>query len=153
MPSASAGIILYRRGASGLEVLLVHPGGPFWRRKDEGAWSIPKGELLHGETPAQAARREVSEELGIRMEAPLQTLGEIRQRGGKQVHGFAVEQDLDPNLLRSNTFEIEWPPRSERIQSFPEVDRAEWFALSTARTKILPSQLPLLERLRDIVDQ
>jgi len=151
MPSASAGIILFRRGASGLEVLLVHPGGPFWRRKDQGAWSIPKGELVQGESPAETARREVREELGVGVEAPLQSLGEIRQRGGKRVHAFAVELDFDVNSLRSNVFEIEWPPKSGRMQSFPEVDQAQWFGVSVAHSKILQSQRPLLDRLQEVV--
>jgi predicted NUDIX family NTP pyrophosphohydrolase len=151
MPASSAGIILFRHGADGLEVLLVHPGGPFWRRKDDGAWSIPKGELAPGEDLAQAARREVFEELGVAVDGPLLPLGTIRQRGGKQVHGFAVEQDFDVRALRSNAFEIEWPPRSKNLQSFPEVDRAEWFDLPAANRKILPSQRPLLERLFNLV--
>jgi predicted NUDIX family NTP pyrophosphohydrolase len=151
MPASSAGIILFRHGAGGLEVLLVHPGGPFGRRKDDGAWSIPKGELAPGEDLAQAARREVFEELGVAVDGPLLPLGAIRQRGGKQVHGFAVEQDFDVRALRSNAFEIEWPPRSKNLQSFPEVDRAEWFDLPAANQKILPSQRPLLERLFNLV--
>jgi predicted NUDIX family NTP pyrophosphohydrolase len=151
MPASSAGIILFRHGADGLEVLLVHPGGPFWRRKDDGAWSIPKGELAPGEDLAQAARREVFEELGVAVDGPLLPLGAIRQRGGKEVHGFAVERDFDVRALRSNAFEIEWPPRSKNLQSFPEVDRAEWFDLPAANQKILPSQRPLLERLFNLV--
>jgi predicted NUDIX family NTP pyrophosphohydrolase len=152
MPSSSAGIILYRRRAKQLEVLLVHPGGPFWRRKDDGAWSIPKGELGGGEDPAGAARRELREELGVSVEGPLLVLGEVRQRGGKHVHAFAIEQDFDVSTLRSNLFEIEWPPKSGTVQSFPEVDRAEWFELSLASGKILASQRPLLERLAGLVE-
>ena len=152
MPSSSAGIILYRRQAEQLEVLLAHPGGPFWRRKDDGAWSIPKGELIRGEDPATAARRELREELGVSVEGTLLNLGEIHQRGGKQVHAFAIEQDFDVSTLRSNLFEIEWPPKSGTIQSFPEVDRAAWFELSLASKKILASQRPLLERLASLVE-
>src|SRR3954449_9397850 len=141
----SAGILLYRRADERLEVLLVHPGGPYWRNKDEGAWSIPKGELGLGENPEAVARREFAEELGSAPVGPLRSLGEIRQRGGKRVHGFALQGDLDAAGIASNTFEMEWPPRSGRRKSFPEVDRAEWFTLPVARSKILESQRPLLD--------
>jgi predicted NUDIX family NTP pyrophosphohydrolase len=146
--NVSAGILAYRRGARGLEVLLVHPGGPFWRNKDEGAWSIPKGELNPSEDPEQAARREFTEELGppTSIDA-LQDLGEVRQRGGKRVIGFCGETAFNPASLSSNTFEIEWPPKSGRRQSFPEVDRAAWFDLETARSKILSGQVELIDRL------
>jgi predicted NUDIX family NTP pyrophosphohydrolase len=124
----SAGILAYRMNTRGLEVLLAHPGGPFWRNKDEGAWSIPKGELDPSEDPEQAARREFAEELGSGATIlELTPLGEIRQRGGKRVIAFAGEGDFEPATLESNTFEIEWPPRSGRRQSFLEVDRAQWF--------------------------
>jgi predicted NUDIX family NTP pyrophosphohydrolase len=142
---------MYRRIDGLLQVLLVHPGGPFWSRKDEGAWSIPKGEFVAGEDPADAARREFAEELGLIPTGSLQPLGQIRQRGGKWVHAFAVEGDVDVRAIQSNTFEMEWPPKSRQIRSFPEVDRAEWFDLPTARTKILVGQQPLLERLEDVV--
>ena len=143
----SAGILAYRKGARGLEVLLVHPGGPFWRKKDSGAWSIPKGEIDAADDPEQAARREFAEELGPSASVgPLQGLGEVRQRGGKRVIAFAAEGDFDPAALSSNTFDIEWPPRSGR-QSFPEVDRAEWFDIDFARQKMLSAQVELLDRL------
>jgi predicted NUDIX family NTP pyrophosphohydrolase len=132
-PSLSAGILAYRRGSHGLEVLLVHPGGPYWRKKDLGAWSIPKGEIGASEDPEQAARREFSEELGpAALIGPLQALGEVRQRGGKRVIAFCAEADFDTALPAGNTFEIEWPPKSGGLQAFPEVDRAEWFELEVA---------------------
>jgi predicted NUDIX family NTP pyrophosphohydrolase len=147
-PNVSAGILAYRRGKLGLEVLLVHPGGPLWRKKDDGAWSIPKGEIDASEDPEQAAHREFAEELGPTASiGPLQALGEIRQRGGKRVIAFCGEGDFDPTMLASNTFEIEWPPRSGRRQAFPEVDRAEWFDLETAKTKVLSGQIDLIDRL------
>ncbi|WP_315831034.1 NUDIX domain-containing protein [Bradyrhizobium prioriisuperbiae] len=151
MPLASAGILMYRRCDGELEVLLVHPGGPFWRNKDDGTWSIPKGEMAEDEDPEAAARREFEEELGVALTDTLVPLGEIKQRGGKRVHGFAVEGDLDATAIRSNTFELEWPPKSGRMQTFPEVDRAEWFALDIARDKILSGQRALLDRLADLV--
>ena len=134
----SAGILAYRKGALGFEVLLVHPGGPFWRNKDNGAWSIPKGEMDAADDPEQVARREFAEELGASASiGPLQPLGEVRQLGGKRVMAFAGEGHFDPAALASNTFDIEWPPRSGRRQNFPEVDRAEWFDIELARTKML----------------
>jgi predicted NUDIX family NTP pyrophosphohydrolase len=151
VPASSAGILLYRRSGSYLEVLLVHPGGPFWRNKDDGAWSIPKGEIEAGENPEDVARREFLEELGSALSGPLRPLGEIRQRGGKRVHAFAVEGELDIGKIKSNMFEMEWPPRSGRLQSFPEIDRAGWFTLPQARVKILQAQLPLLDRLEKLV--
>ena len=150
MPRLSAGILLFRRGASGPEVLLVHPGGPFWARKDLGAWSIPKGEYADGETPEAAALREFEEELGaVPPGGRLLPLGEVTQKAGKRVTAFALEGDLDPAEVTSNSFEVEWPPRSGRIQSFPEIDRAGWFTLEEARAKILAGQAPLLDRLAD----
>ena len=146
MPSKSAGIIAYRR-CRRLEVLLVHPGGPFWRNKDLGAWSIPKGEYADEEDAEIAARREFAEELGRELSAPLIALGQVKQRGGKLVTAFAAELDLDVRSIRSNTFEMEWPPRSGKRQTFPEVDRAEWFTLEEAREKINAGQRPLLDRL------
>jgi predicted NUDIX family NTP pyrophosphohydrolase len=144
----SAGILPYRCGRHGLEVLLVHPGGPFWRNKDDGAWSIPKGEIDAAEDPEQAARREFAEELGPSAAiGALRALGEIRQRGGKRVIAFTGEADFDPASLSCNAFEIEWPPRSGRLQAFPEVDRAEWFDIETAKTKILSGQMELIDRL------
>jgi predicted NUDIX family NTP pyrophosphohydrolase len=151
--TVSAGILAYRKGARGLEVLLVHPGGPFWRNKDNGAWSIPKGEINALDDPEQGARREFAEELGPSASiGRLQELGEVRQRGGKRVIAFAGEGHFDPTALASNTFDIEWPPRSGR-QYFPEVDRAEWFDVEFARTKLLSGQVELLDRLLTIVGE
>jgi predicted NUDIX family NTP pyrophosphohydrolase len=146
---SSAGILMYRQTGRGLEVLLAHPGGPFWRNRDEGAWSIPKGKMDEGEDAAAAARREFLEETGCTLEGALEPLGDIRQRGGKRVTAFAVEGDLDVDAIKSNTFEIEWPPKSGRMQSFPEIDRAAWFDLPAAHVKILQSQRQLLDRLVD----
>jgi predicted NUDIX family NTP pyrophosphohydrolase len=145
----SAGIVLYRRGAEGgVEVLLVHPGGPFWARKDAGAWSIPKGEYDDEDDPAARAETEFVEELGQRAPAgPRLDLGEVRQAGGKRVRAWAVQGDIDAAATSSNTFEIEWPPRSGEKRAFPEVDKAAWFSLDDARLKVLAGQLPLLERL------
>jgi predicted NUDIX family NTP pyrophosphohydrolase len=147
MSSSSAGILLYRRPDAQLQVLLVHPGGPFWRHRDAGAWMLPKGELAPGEAPEAAARREFEEELGMPARGPLQPLGRLRQRGGKWVEAFALEGDFDPQTLRSNRFELEWPPRSGRLASFPEIDRVAWFDLAHARAQILPSQLGWLDCL------
>jgi predicted NUDIX family NTP pyrophosphohydrolase len=150
--TTSAGVLAYRNGPRGLEVLLVHPGGPFWRKKDDGAWSIPKGEMDGADAPEQVARREFAEELGPSASiGPLRPLGEIRQRGGKRVIAFAGESHFDPAI--SNTFEIEWPPRSGRRQSFPEVDGTEWFDIECARTKMLSAQVELLDRLLAIAVQ
>jgi predicted NUDIX family NTP pyrophosphohydrolase len=144
----SAGILLYRGAGPSLEVLLVHPGGPLWARRDEGAWSIPKGEYAEGEDALSAARREFAEELGSPPPdgEPL-ALGEITQKGGKRVSAFALAGDLDATTITSNTFELEWPPRSGRTRSFPEVDRAQWFGLAQARLRINPAQAELLDRL------
>jgi predicted NUDIX family NTP pyrophosphohydrolase len=147
MAAQSAGILLYKHSKGRLVVLLVHPGGPFWRAKDLGAWSIPKGELAEGEEPEATARREFTEELGSAPMGALHPLGKIRQRGGKQVEAFALEGDFDVDSLSGNSFEMEWPPRSGRLQSFPEVDRAQWFELPEARQKILAGQQLLLDRL------
>ncbi|WP_342236423.1 NUDIX domain-containing protein [Inquilinus sp. OTU3971] len=151
MPAESVGILMYKRVDGQRFVLLVHPGGPFWRGKDLGAWSIPKGEPEPGEDFEATARREFAEELGTAPEGPLLPLGRIRQRGGKAVTAFAVTGDLDVSGIRSSEFQLEWPPKSGRIQSFPEVDRAEWFDLPTARHKILEGQRPLLDRLEEIL--
>ncbi len=147
MAVTSAGILLWRRREE-LEVLLVHPGGPVWARRDAGAWSIPKGECDPGEPPRKRALIEFAEETGTALgDGALRELGEVRQRGGKVVVAFAREGDLDPATLRSNTFEMEWPPRSGRRQAFPEVDRAQWFSLDEARRRINPAQAALLDRL------
>jgi predicted NUDIX family NTP pyrophosphohydrolase len=149
--ATSAGILLHRGVAEALEVLLVHPGGPFWTKKDEGAWSIPKGEVDEGEELPACALRELGEELGtpppITAEQLIE-LGTVRQKSGKLVHCWAVEADFDPAKLNSNTFTVEWPPRSGRQQEFPEVDRAEWFDLEAARGKINPAQVEFLDRLQ-----
>jgi predicted NUDIX family NTP pyrophosphohydrolase len=150
MARRSAGILLYRRAGPEPEVLLVHPGGPFWARKDDGAWSIPKGEYRHDEDPRAAALREFEEELGT---APpddadaLLDLGEVRQRSGKIVTAYALEGDLDASAITSNTFAMAWPPRSGRTQEFPEVDRAGWFTPAEARAKLVPAQAELVDRL------
>lgn len=153
MVETSAGILLYKRSADQWHVLLAHPGGPFWRRRDEGAWTIPKGVVYPGEEPEAAARREFAEELGAEAVGILRPLGEIRQRGGKRVIAFALAGEFEPDRLRSNEFAIEWPPKSGRTASFPEIDRAGWFALAAARQKILPSQAPLLDRLEGMLSE
>lgn len=147
MPKESAGLLLFRRRADGLQVLLVHPGGPFWAGKDEHAWSIPKGELSHGEEALTAARREFAEETGLAVEGAVVALPPCKQPGGKIVHAFAVEGDCDPAAVKSNMFTLEWPPRSGRQQEFPEVDRAAWFPLAVARAKIHKGQAPILDAL------
>jgi predicted NUDIX family NTP pyrophosphohydrolase len=149
--ATSAGLLLYRRREGTLEVLLVHPGGPLWARRDEGAWSIPKGEYVEGEEdPLAAARREFAEELGSPPpDSEAVDLGEIRQKSGKRVRAWALEGDLDTAHITSNTFAMQWPPRSGRMQEFPEVDRAEWFPLSEARQRINPAQAALLDRLAE----
>ena len=151
MPKQSAGILLYRMEAHGPSVLLVHPGGPFWAKKDLGAWSVPKGEYSPGEDPLGVAIREFEEETGTRLTGDFRPLGELRQAGGKRVLGWAVEGDIDPATIRSNVFELEWPPRSGRKQTFPEIDRAEWFSCARAREKILPSQREFIDRLVRLV--
>lgn len=145
-PPLSAGILLFRRH-QGLEVLLIKPGGPFWRNKDAGAWMIPKGMVEPGEEPADAALREFAEETGTKLHAIPCQLATVRQAGGKMVQAFAVEGDLDVSAVRSNEFELEWPPRSGRIERFPEVEEARWMSLAKARAMMLPSQLPLLDAL------
>jgi predicted NUDIX family NTP pyrophosphohydrolase len=150
MPKRSAGILMFRRGAQGLEVLLVHPGGPFWARTDLGAWSIPKGEYSKSDEPLATAIREFAEETGIRPLGELRPLGEITQPGRKIVTAFALEGDFDPATLKSNTFELEWPPKSGRKASFPEVDRAQWFSLEMAREKILSGQREFITRLLEM---
>jgi len=147
MTRQSAGLVLHRTRNEILEVFLVHPGGPLWRNKDAGAWSIPKGEFAEGEDPLAAARREFEEETGARIDGRFAALAPIRQRGGKVVHAWAVEGDLALEGLASNTFAMEWPPRSGRMQSFPEVDRYGWFALDAAREKINEAQRAFLDEL------
>lgn len=151
MAKQSAGLLLYRVHEGALEVFLVHPGGPFWAKKDLGAWSIPKGEIEEGEDLLEAARREFAEETGFRPEGVFRELAPVRQKSGKVVHAWAVEGDCDAAAIRSNTFPLEWPPRSGRWMDVPEVDRAGWFDLDTARAKILEGQRGLLEELRHLV--
>ncbi|MCD2325460.1 NUDIX domain-containing protein [Sphingomonas sp. IC-56] len=149
MAKRSAGILLYRWRDSGLQLLLVHPGGPFWRNKDVGAWQIPKGEIEPGEDPAAAAIREVAEELGVAITGTPSPLATIRQAGGKIVDAFLAEQDINADAIRSITFEMEWPPRSDKRAAFPEVDAARWVTLEEADAIILASQRPLLDAARE----
>ncbi|WP_440713785.1 NUDIX domain-containing protein [Gordonia sp. FQ] len=150
MAEHSAGILLYRGRGDDLRVLLVHPGGPFFAKKDDGAWSIPKGLVEEGEDLLAAARREFAEETGHAVPDGIATdLGQVRLRSGKYVTAFALQGDFDPDTLRSNTFELSWPPRSGRTQVFPEVDRAGWFGVGEAAVKLNPAQVPLIERLRE----
>jgi predicted NUDIX family NTP pyrophosphohydrolase len=148
----SAGVLLHRRRGEELEVLLVHPGGPAWVNRDIGAWSVPKGEYLDGEDPLSAARREFEEELGTPPpDGEPADLGEIRQKSGKRVRAWAIPGDLDATQIHSNTFMFEWPPRSGEMIEIPEVDRAEWFGLEAARERINPGQVPLLDRLEQLL--
>jgi predicted NUDIX family NTP pyrophosphohydrolase len=148
MARQSAGLLMFREPGGGLEVLLVHPGGPYWTNKDDGAWSIPKGGIGDGEEPLAAARREFAEETGLTADGPLLPLEPVRQRGGKVVHAWAMRGDCDAATLHSNSFTMEWPPRSGRQQDFPEVDRAAWLPIEAAKHKILAGQLPLLLELQ-----
>ena len=144
----SAGLLMYRRRREGgIEVLLVHPGGPFWKNKDDGAWTIPKGEVAEGEDLLATARREFEEETGTAPRGEFVSLGSIKQKGGKIVHAWAVEGEIDTSAIRSNTFTMEWPPRSGKRATFPEIDRGEFFDLETARRKMNPAQGALLQRL------
>jgi predicted NUDIX family NTP pyrophosphohydrolase len=145
----SAGIVLYRKRETGIEVLIVHPGGPFWTKKDDGAWSIPKGEYVEEEDPLEVAKREFHEETGMEVRGPCIELPPARQPSGKIIRAWAVEGDLDPASIRSNSFSMEWPPKSGRVQSFPEVDRALWCELPLARTKLIPGQRVLLDGLEE----
>lgn len=147
----SAGILLYRRTTDSLEVFLVHPGGPFWKNKDAGSWTIPKGEFTIDEPALDAAIREFREETGFVLKGPFQPLSPIRQKGGKRVYAWASPGDLDPATIVSNTFEIEWPRNSGRQVSFPEVDKAAWFSVSQAREMINPAQIAFLEELEETV--
>jgi predicted NUDIX family NTP pyrophosphohydrolase len=151
MAKLSAGLLLYRRRGGLVEVFLVHPGGPFWERKDAGAWSIPKGEPAADEDLLACARREFSEETGCAIDGSFRALPPVRQAGGKQVQGWAVEAECDADAIISNSFEMEWPPRSGRRQSFPEIDRAAWFDLATARAKINKGQVALLDALETML--
>jgi len=148
MAKRSAGILLYRVRDGALQVFLAHPGGPFWKKKDLGAWTIPKGEIDEGEDPLAAAKREFSEEIGVELQGEFVKLEPIRQKSGKIVAAWAVEGDFDPANLDSNLFSMEFPPKSGKQVQFPEVDRAGWFGMDEARTKILEAQVPLLDQLR-----
>jgi predicted NUDIX family NTP pyrophosphohydrolase len=143
----SAGILLYRLKNDELELLLVHPGGPFWKNKDAGSWSIPKGEFTDDESPLEAARRELEEETSLHLDGAFIALDPIRQKSGKMVYAWALEADIDPGEIKSNTFEMEWPPRSGKQQEFPEIDRAEWFSLLHFREKMIESQAALVDQL------
>ncbi len=147
MAKVSAGLLMYRVRDGQVEVLLVHPGGPFWKNKDDGAWSIPKGEVAEGEELEAAGCREFEEELGFKPTGPLVALGSVKQKSGKLVYAWAFEGDCDPDGIRSNTFAMEWPPKSGKMQEFPEIDRAAFFDLDKARQKILPTQTGFLDRL------
>jgi predicted NUDIX family NTP pyrophosphohydrolase len=146
MAKSSAGLLMYRQ-RGGLEVLLVHPGGPFWKSKDDGAWTIPKGEFSADELPLDAALREFREETGLEARGPFTELGPVKQKGGKVVYCWAFEGDCDPAAIRSNTFTMEWPPKSGKQAEFPEIDRAAWFTPAEARKKILPALTALIEQL------
>lgn len=152
MAKESAGLLMYRRREGGIEVFLVHPGGPFWAKKDQGAWSIPKGEYDPDEEALAAARREFREETSFSPAAPFTPLTPVKQKGGKVVRAWAVEGDCDPDAVSSNTFVTEWPPRSGRQQEFPEIDHGAWFPLNDARTKINPGQIGLLEELEAMLE-
>jgi predicted NUDIX family NTP pyrophosphohydrolase len=150
MARAAAGLLLFRRKSHGVEVLLVHPGGPLWAKKDVGAWSIPKGEIESGEDPLRAAQREFEEELGSPVNGEFVKLTPIRQASGKWVHAWALESDFDTTSFKPGTFSMEWPPKSGRRQDFPEVDRVEWFALDAAKRQINPAQVALLDQLSSL---
>jgi predicted NUDIX family NTP pyrophosphohydrolase len=147
VPKLSAGILMFRKAGTTLEVFLVHPGGPFWRNKDAGAWSIPKGEYNEGDDPLEAAKREFREETGASVEGDFLPLGQVKQAGGKIVTAWAIEGQRSPDAIRSNTFSMEWPPKSGRQQEFPEVDRAAWFSVENAKERIFKGQLEFLNRL------
>jgi predicted NUDIX family NTP pyrophosphohydrolase len=149
VPRTSAGIALYRRSGDGIELFLAHPGGPFWKHKDDGAWTFPKGEVASDEDLVIAARREFLEEIGVDLDGEFIDLGTVKQSGGKIVRVFAIEGDCDPAAIRSNTFKQVWPPKSGRYVEFPEVDRAEWFSPFEARTKLMVAQREFVDRLCD----
>ncbi|HEX6163678.1 MAG TPA: NUDIX domain-containing protein [Vicinamibacterales bacterium] len=147
MAKQAAGILLYRRGPSGVQVLLAHPGGPLWARKDYGAWTLPKGQFTDTEAPLDAAKREFEEEMGSAPTGDFRPLGTLKQPSGKVIHAWAAESDFDTANVKSNLFSMEWPPRSGKMAQFPEVDRAAWFSIDEARHKILKGQQPFLDRL------
>ncbi len=150
MAKQAAGILLFRRGPAGLQVLLAHPGGPLWARKDYGSWTIPKGQFTDGELPLDAARREFEEEMGSAPGGEFLPLGTLKQPSGKVIHAWAAEADFDITAVKSNLFSLEWPPKSGQMAEFPEVDRAGWFSIADARHKILKGQQPFLDRLLEI---
>jgi predicted NUDIX family NTP pyrophosphohydrolase len=150
LPKQAAGILLFRRGPAGLQVLLAHPGGPLWARKDYGAWTLPKGQFTDGELPLDAARREFEEEMGAAPLGEFLSLGTLKQPSGKVIHAWAAESDFDCANVKSNLFSMEWPPKSGRSAEFPEVDRAGWFSIDEARRKILKGQAAFLDRLLEI---
>jgi predicted NUDIX family NTP pyrophosphohydrolase len=152
VPKQAAGILLFRDSSRGLEVLLAHPGGPLWTRKDDGAWTVPKGQFGEGELPLDAAKREFEEEMGAPPSGEFLPLGSIKQPSGKVVHVWAARSDFDTAGVKSNTFSMEWPPKSGKTTDFPEIDRAEWYSIETARRKILKGQAPFLERLLALVN-
>jgi predicted NUDIX family NTP pyrophosphohydrolase len=152
MKKQSAGILLFRGSKADLEVFLVHPGGPFWTDKDASAWSIPKGEYLDNEDPLSAAKREFAEESSVTIDGDFMPLGTVKQAGGKVVKAWALNHDLDPTVLKSNVFTLEWPPKSGKIQEFPEVDSGSWFSLTLARQKIVKAQNDFLTRLLDLLE-
>ena len=149
MAKKSAGILLYRFQNKNLEVFLVHPGGPFWAKKDDGAWSIPKGEFEDDEEPLTAAKREFEEETGLKISGGFIELNPVKQKSGKMVYAWAVEGNMDPAKIKSNTFEIEWPPKSGKMKAFPEIDKAEWFNMNNAKKKIIEAQSSLIEDLEN----
>lgn len=151
MAKTSAGLILYRMQSGQLEVLLVHPGGPFWSKKDEGAWFVPKGELNVGDEPLAGAKREFEEETGLKPEGEFLALGNVKQKSGKTIVAWAFEGDCDPSSIKSNTFSIEWPPKSGRQQEFPEIDRAGFFTVPQAKAKMHPVEYPLVLRLHELL--
>jgi predicted NUDIX family NTP pyrophosphohydrolase len=151
MPKQSAGILLYKKDHGEAMFFLVHPGGPFFKNKDLGSWTIPKGEYLDDEEALTAAKREFAEETGISIDGDFKPLKPIKQKSGKTVHAWALEGDIDADTIFSNTFEIEWPPKSGKLQSFPEIDRAAWFNYETAKEKIIPAQIGLLDELMHLI--
>jgi len=151
MPKQSAGLLMYRYADGGVEVFLVHPGGPFWAKKDDGAWSIPKGEFSESEDPLQAAKREFEEETGQAAHGAFEPLKAVKQPSGKVIHAWSVKGNFDAAAIRSNKFSMEWPSRSGKVREFPEVDRGAWFSLTVARQKILPGQLALLTELDQLL--
>lgn len=151
MPKTSAGLVLFRAQNEHLEVLLVHPGGPFWSKKDDGAWFIPKGELVDGEEPLTGAKREFEEETGLKPEGDFLPLGSVKQKSGKTIHAWAFAGDCNPDTLKSNRFTIEWPPKSGKMRDFPEIDRAGFFTVAQAKAKMHPVEFPLIIRLQELL--